>query len=251
MTLQTLSFIFGALLLLVGLIGGGFEVKELKLPKVGWPIRLISIMLGSFFITISLGIITPPKKVVVPNVVDLPQEKAQTVLINRNLKLGNVKLKQTRVAQKGTVLKQMPQAEMLVPRGTPVDLVIAAKSIHSLKIKELEDKISEINSHIKNLENELANSPHPVGPLHELQVIIRKHKKHLAEIISLQKGGEENPDLEAEKSDLQQQLEKLQDEIYKAKKRDELETKINELKKQKKTLQENIEYLTEQQQPTQ
>lgn len=50
MTLQNLSFVFGALLLLIGIIGGGFEIKEIKIPKVPLPIRLIAFICGAVFI---------------------------------------------------------------------------------------------------------------------------------------------------------------------------------------------------------
>lgn len=42
---QTIFTILGAILLLVGVIGG-FELKELKIPKVKWPFRVISFLLG-------------------------------------------------------------------------------------------------------------------------------------------------------------------------------------------------------------
>ena len=54
MTLQTLSFILGALLLLTGILGGGFEVKEIKIPKIGGPVRLIATVVGIAFIAIAI-----------------------------------------------------------------------------------------------------------------------------------------------------------------------------------------------------
>lgn len=54
MTLQTISFIFGALLILVGILGGGFEVKELKIPKVHIGSRLISSFAGVLFISFAV-----------------------------------------------------------------------------------------------------------------------------------------------------------------------------------------------------
>jgi hypothetical protein len=35
MTVEIIVFIFGGLLLVIGLLGGGLEIKELKIPKVG------------------------------------------------------------------------------------------------------------------------------------------------------------------------------------------------------------------------
>ena len=135
MNVEILSFILGALLLLIGIIGGGFEIKELKLPKVGGTTRLISIIVGSLFIALGVigidfitGIIgKPPETVVVPNVVNLPLEKAQTTLSKSGLKLGNVESAQTKTAIVGTVLKQAPQAGLQVSKGDVVNLVVAAE----------------------------------------------------------------------------------------------------------------------------
>jgi hypothetical protein len=271
MTLETLSFIFGALLFLVGLIGGGFEVKELKLPKVGWPIRLISIIVGAFFIAISLlGIIKP--KIDVPNVVNLPLEKAQTAVIKSNLKIGNVELIETKTARAGTVLKQIPQAGARASKGEPVDLVVAAEPIDDsvvTRINELNVKIREIDFQMQNLEEELASSPR-LPPLHELQDIRREREKRLTEIESLQANlryeieqlrpykngdpdarhrieqieGEAIPDIEAERRAVQTQLQKLQNMIRNAEKRDELRGRINYLKEQKQSLREDIDRLS-------
>jgi len=35
MSIEIVAFVFGGLLLFVGVVGGGFEVKELEIPKVG------------------------------------------------------------------------------------------------------------------------------------------------------------------------------------------------------------------------
>jgi hypothetical protein len=50
MTLQTMSFIFGALLLAVGILGGGFEVKEIKVSNASIGVRIIAGIAGLFFI---------------------------------------------------------------------------------------------------------------------------------------------------------------------------------------------------------
>jgi PAN domain len=50
MTLQTMSFIFGALLLAVAILGGGFEIKELKVSNVTISVRIISGVVGLIFI---------------------------------------------------------------------------------------------------------------------------------------------------------------------------------------------------------
>lgn len=56
MTLEILSFILGGLLVLVGVIGGGFELKEFKIPTVKWPTRLFAIIVGLVFISLGLGL---------------------------------------------------------------------------------------------------------------------------------------------------------------------------------------------------
>lgn len=57
MTLQTLSFGFGALLLLAGLLGGGIEIRELKIPRISPPIRVASMVLGVIFLGLAFIII--------------------------------------------------------------------------------------------------------------------------------------------------------------------------------------------------
>jgi hypothetical protein len=56
MNLEILSFILGGLLVIVGVIGGGFEIKEFKIPPVRWPTRLFAIVVGLFFVSLGLGI---------------------------------------------------------------------------------------------------------------------------------------------------------------------------------------------------
>jgi hypothetical protein len=50
MTLQSMSFIFGAILLAVGILGGGFEIKEIKVSNVSIGVRIVAGMVGLFFI---------------------------------------------------------------------------------------------------------------------------------------------------------------------------------------------------------
>jgi len=60
MTLQTMSFIFGAILLAVAILGGGFEVKEIKVSKVTMAGRVGAGIVGLFFI--GLGFFWPEGK---------------------------------------------------------------------------------------------------------------------------------------------------------------------------------------------
>lgn len=52
MTLQTMSFIFGALLLAVGILGGGFEVKEVKVSNVTTTARIAAAVVGVIFVVL-------------------------------------------------------------------------------------------------------------------------------------------------------------------------------------------------------
>jgi hypothetical protein len=56
MSIDVLAFAFGGILLLVGILGGGFELKELKVPRVGGLIRLVTLLAGSCFITLAIGL---------------------------------------------------------------------------------------------------------------------------------------------------------------------------------------------------
>lgn len=56
MTPDIISFVFGAFLILIGLLGGGFEVRELKIPKVGSGVRILTIGAGLTFIILGIGI---------------------------------------------------------------------------------------------------------------------------------------------------------------------------------------------------
>jgi PAN domain-containing protein len=60
MTITTMSFVFGALLLLVGIVGGGFEIRELRMPRVPGLARLVSSVAGVIFIGFALW---PPGRV--------------------------------------------------------------------------------------------------------------------------------------------------------------------------------------------
>jgi hypothetical protein len=56
MKLNLIAFLFGVILLAISIIGGGFELKELKVPKVSWFPRLISAFVGMFFVVLGIGL---------------------------------------------------------------------------------------------------------------------------------------------------------------------------------------------------
>jgi hypothetical protein len=55
MTLQIVIFGFGAMLLLIGILGGGLELRELKIPQVGRAARLLAAVFGLVFILAGTG----------------------------------------------------------------------------------------------------------------------------------------------------------------------------------------------------
>jgi hypothetical protein len=57
MSVAVLAFGFGVLLLFVALVGGGFELRELKVPKVGWMPRSAAAVLGIVFIMLGVGML--------------------------------------------------------------------------------------------------------------------------------------------------------------------------------------------------
>jgi len=54
MSLESMSFILGGLLVSVGLVGGGIEVRDLKVPSVGRASRLFSFFGGIVFIGLAV-----------------------------------------------------------------------------------------------------------------------------------------------------------------------------------------------------
>ena len=56
MTPEIVFFACGALLIPIGIFGSGFEVRELKIPKMGPAIRILAAVGGFSFITLGIGI---------------------------------------------------------------------------------------------------------------------------------------------------------------------------------------------------
>ncbi|HEV8578377.1 MAG TPA: hypothetical protein VGX68_04785, partial [Thermoanaerobaculia bacterium] len=54
MNIQLVAFGFGCLLLMVAILGGGFEVKELKVPKVGRAPRFAACLFGVLFVFLGI-----------------------------------------------------------------------------------------------------------------------------------------------------------------------------------------------------
>ncbi len=68
------------------------------------------------------------KKVIVPNVINLPLEKAQDILASIGLQPGSIEMKEDKTVDAGVVLDQNPEAGKELNEGEAVDLVVAAKS---------------------------------------------------------------------------------------------------------------------------
>ncbi len=56
MSISVLIAGLGALLVLIGIVGGGLEAKELKVPPVSQAIRVIAVLAGLVFITIGIAL---------------------------------------------------------------------------------------------------------------------------------------------------------------------------------------------------
>jgi hypothetical protein len=54
MSPESIALVFGCLLLLIGIVGGGLELKELKVPQVNWATRLVTLVAGIAFIGVGL-----------------------------------------------------------------------------------------------------------------------------------------------------------------------------------------------------
>jgi hypothetical protein len=56
MTIEVVAFIIGGILIGTAIVGGGFEIKEIKMPRVGAGVRIVSLVVGSGFLMLSMGI---------------------------------------------------------------------------------------------------------------------------------------------------------------------------------------------------
>jgi len=59
MTPQIVVVVLGGILILAGLLGGGFELKELKMPRVGGVARVLSLVAG--IVLLGLGLKMTPQ----------------------------------------------------------------------------------------------------------------------------------------------------------------------------------------------
>jgi hypothetical protein len=55
MTIEVISFLLGGILIATAIVGGGFEIREIKMPHVGAGVRIVSLVVGSLFLMLGLG----------------------------------------------------------------------------------------------------------------------------------------------------------------------------------------------------
>lgn len=139
MTIQIAAFAFGGILLFVGVLGGGFEVKELKVPRVGPGVRVLSAVVGLFFICLGFGATTsgadPEKR---PN----PEAREQSVDFSLTDQLGDGELsEQVTVLVDGrnvgnlTVSDEYPSSQLrvTVPKAGPHSYTAEATAIFNVQ----------------------------------------------------------------------------------------------------------------------
>jgi len=131
----------GAVLLLAGFIGGGFEIKDIKAPKLSSVTRILCSAAGAALIGLVVvllpgeatqgPVVTPPPESVpemasveVPLLQGLSEEGARDELLAMGLVSGAVSIRQVWAAD-GTVVEQTPANGELVSTGSPVNLVLA------------------------------------------------------------------------------------------------------------------------------
>ncbi len=79
MSVDLAVFIFGAILLSIGILGGGFELKEISVPKVGPIARGLAAVAGVVFIAMGISF-ARPQVAQAPTVASAPAEPAQRPL---------------------------------------------------------------------------------------------------------------------------------------------------------------------------
>ncbi len=56
MTIEIACFILGGLLILIGMLGGGFQAKEINIPHIGNSTRIACVMVGTLFAGLAIFI---------------------------------------------------------------------------------------------------------------------------------------------------------------------------------------------------
>ena len=132
MTIEIASFIFGSLLILTGLLGGGFQAREISIPRIGIAMRGACITVGVLFILIGISLTVRPA----PNPTPGPGPSPVSIRIHNRLGEGQVS-EQVKVVIDGTSVGTMtvsaahPHSEMLVsvPREDRYGYHLTARAV--------------------------------------------------------------------------------------------------------------------------
>ncbi len=208
MDLHTLTFVFGALLLLIGLLGGGFEIKELKLPKVGWSIRLISIIVGAVFIAIGLNVIEIHR--------GIPDQSIATEISELEHQIRDIDI-QIQALEEQAASDRSP--------SNSFHNLQDARQEHERRLAEIENLQMALRSELERLRSFENGDTEARQRIEQIEV-------------------EEMPALEVEKRALQTELEEMHGMRQNTEKPDAFRDRIRELEAQKHSLQKDIERLT-------
>lgn len=142
MTLEILSFILGGVLVLVGVIGGGFELKEFKIPTVKWPTRLFAIIVGLIFISLGLGLYSGNTQGAQEDSADVQPSAFSAIHFNINDRLGEGQVSEQvtvlingRIVGTLTVDEYHPNATMsvTVPRAGQYSYTVEATAVFNVQ----------------------------------------------------------------------------------------------------------------------
>lgn len=130
MSAETVMLILGGLLVLTGILGGGFEVKEIKIPRIGIGSRVLAAAAGIVFLTWGAGMASSPHSA------NLGPETPVTVTIRDALGDGQVS-EQVRVLVNGdeagtlTVNEHYPLSTLTVtvPKEGHYSYILEARAV--------------------------------------------------------------------------------------------------------------------------
>ena len=138
MSLEVVSFVFGGSLILTGMLGGGLQVKELNIPKIGSAVRAACMCVGFLFVIVAISI-SPnlkPSNTLSASVVQTNRADSISFRIHDELGEGQVS-EQVKVVIDGrtvgsiTVSAIHPIAELLVtvPREDRYSYQLASNAV--------------------------------------------------------------------------------------------------------------------------
>ncbi len=152
----------GLLLLITGLIGGGLEIKEIKIPKIALVTRISCFCVGTVLITLAMwpilnqnientqlpvvpeGIPETGEFILVSPLSEMSEISARKELEKLGLKVGKVTYKSI-WAPDYQVVEHFPKAESKVKLGTKVDLVVARSEFNFRVERKITSKTESIS----------------------------------------------------------------------------------------------------------